>query len=96
MIPTTFKDYLRLLYSRLLIAAGVAVGVGVSALIIILAFGGWPEAQYPQIITILGKLAIGGGVVMTLVIILLGLGGPARSLKASFWKASIETEGDNE
>jgi len=94
--PSTFSERLRLFYSRTIVAAGVATGVGVSLLIILLAFGGWPEARYEQIITILGQLALGGGFVMTLVIIFLGLGGPMQRLKATIWKASIETEGDIE
>lgn len=94
MKPDTFKDALRLAYSRYLVAAGIAVGIGAAVLVAILAFGGWPEEHYGQIITILGRVLIGAGLVMALVIAMLGLGGPARNIKARFGSASIETEGD--
>ena len=95
MSPSTFKEYLKLLYARFLVAAGVATGLGVVGLVMILSFG-WPaEADPKAVISILGKLAIGAGALMTLVIIFLGLGGSAQSIKASLWGASIETQGDN-
>ena len=96
MNPTTFKEQLRLLYSRFLVGAGVAIGVGVVGLILLLAFGGWPEDRYAQIIDILGWLAIGSGASMMLVIVFLGLGGPAHLLKVALGKLSIETQGDDE
>lgn len=96
MSPTTFKEYLKLLYARFLVAAGVATGVGLVGLVLILAFG-WPaEADPKEVISILGKLAIGGGVLMTLVVIFLGLGGAAQSIKAALWGATIETRSDND
>lgn len=85
---------LRRLYSHYLIAAGIAIGLGVLLLVSILTWGGWPEALYSQIIDILGRLAFGGGVAMVLVIIFLGIGGPVRKLTATIWKATISTEGD--
>lgn len=92
--PTTFLETDRKAYGRALIGAGIATGLGALFLVIILTWGGWPAALYPQIVEILGKALLGAGVVMTLVIIFLGLGGPVRKLKATIWKATIETEGD--
>jgi hypothetical protein len=96
MTPTTFKEALKRLYAFFLVGAGVAIGLGLVGLVLILAYGGWPESQYPAIISILGKLAIGAGALMTLVVIFLGLGGAAQSIKATLWGASIETESDND
>jgi len=92
--PTNFKEGQRALYGRYLVAAGVAIGIGAAILTGILAFGGWPEERYEQIIDYLGYALIGAGVLLALVIALLGPGGPMRSLKASWGKASIETEGE--
>ena len=96
MNPATFKEYLKLLYARFLVAAGVATGLALVGIVMILAFG-WPAEVDPKaVIDILGKLAIGGGVLMTLVVIFLGLGGAAQSIKGSLWGASIETRSDND
>lgn len=87
-------DLSRSTYGIALIAAGVAIGLGALLLIAILTFGAWGATNYPLIIKTLGQALLGAGVLMTLVIIFLGLGGPARLLKASFGIASIETQGD--
>lgn len=96
MIPTTFKEYLQLLYSRFILGAGVALGIGVAAIIAILVWGGWPADLYELIIKVLGGLAFGGGLSMTLIIIFLGLGGPARSMSLKYKDAEISAQGDDE
>ena len=92
--PTNFADNQRRSYGIALVAAGIATGLAALLLVAILTWGGWPKEQYGKIIDILGQALLGAGVVMTLVIIFLGLGGPVRKLKAAIWKATIETEGD--
>lgn len=92
--PLDFHDGERRYYGRFIVGAGVAVGVASIALVAILTWGGWPATLYPTIVAILGRALIGAGAIMALVIVFLGLGGPVRSLKATFGKASIETEGD--
>jgi hypothetical protein len=94
--PASFKDALRLLYSRYIIAAGIALGVGAAALVLILWLGGWPAQYDGLIIQVFGKALLGAGIAQTLIIIFLGLGGPVRKLTATIWKASIETEGDSD
>lgn len=92
--PTTFAEYMALFFGRALVAAGVAIGLALVALVALMAFGGWPVTLYPAIIEAFAKALIGGGVVLVIVIIFLGLGGPVRRLKAGIGKLSIETEGD--
>lgn len=87
-------DNLAPFYGKALVAAGVATGLSLLLIVGILTWGGWPEAQFATIIDILGKALMGGGVLMVLIIIFLGLGGPVRKLKALLGKLSIETEGD--
>ena len=94
MKPTTFSEGLQRFYARFLVGAGLAVGLAEVALVALLAFGGWPEKHYGQIIDYLGWLAIGGGALMVIVVAFLGLGGPARAIKLALGKLSIETEGD--
>jgi hypothetical protein len=92
--PATFKEALRLLYSRYLVAAGIALGVGGAAIVAFLMFGVSKSLEQLAVET-LGKALIGAGIGQTLVIIFLGLGGPVRSLKGSVWKATIEAQGDD-
>ena len=94
MTPSTFKEALKARYATFLIGSGVAIGLGVLLIVAILTWGGWPSSLYGDIVHILGRLATGGGVIMILVIIFLGLGGSAQSIKGSLWGASIETQGD--
>lgn len=94
MTPTTFAESMTLFFGRALVAAGVATGIGAVALVAILMWGGWPATLYPAIVAIFGKALLGAGIVMVLVIIFLGLGGPVRKLKAALGKFSVETEGD--
>lgn len=93
--PSTFKEALRLLYSRYLLAAGIALGVGSVGIILYLMFLTPPNLA-GTVVTIMGKALIGAGVGQTLVIIFMGLGGPVRKLTATFLKASISTEGDDD
>lgn len=81
-------------YGKALVAAGVAIGLALLLIVGILTWGGWPEALFGTIIEILGRALMGGGVLLVLIIIFLGLGGPVRKLKALLGKITIETEGD--
>lgn len=94
MKPTNHSEAMTSRYSTALIGAGIATGIGALLLVVILTWGGWPSNLYGQIVGILGNALMGAGVVMTLVIIFLGLGGPVKRLKAALSKLSIETEGD--
>lgn len=96
MTPNTFKDWLRLRYSNFLIASGISVGAGVVGIVAILTFLDWPAARYEQIIRILGWLAIGGGILMAMVIAFLGLGGPAKSLSLKARDIELSTQGDDD
>lgn len=91
--PSSFRERLELFYSRAIVWAGVLVGVGVSLILLLLAFGGWPEEYYGTIINFLGALALGGGAFMVIVIVLLGLGGPAAAISAVIGKFSVESKG---
>lgn len=93
--PGSFKDALRLLYSRYLVAAGIGLGLGAVGITVYLMFG-VQKALQQLAVTILGKALIGAGIGQILVIIFLGLGGPVRSFKAAFGKATIETQGDDD
>lgn len=92
--PGTFKEALRLLYSRYLLAAGIALGIGAAAITGYLMFF-TPKNLASLVITILGRALMGAGIAQTLVIIFLGLGGPVRSFKGSIGRASIDTQGDD-
>ncbi len=81
-------------YGAALALAGLATGIAIAIIVAVLMWGGWPADRYPQIISILGRTVMGGGLLMALVIGFLGLGGPAKNLKAAFGRFSIETEAD--
>lgn len=95
MTPTTFSEFLRRRYSNFLLASGIAIGLGVAGIVLNFMFGGWPAVLYPTIIKFLGWLAIGGGATLVVIIVFLGLGGPARDVTLKYRDAELSAKGDD-
>lgn len=96
--PTTFAEGQRKLYGLMMIAAGMACGAMAVAMVIIFVWGGWPEARYEQILTILG-IGFGGFLAgMMVVMVAMAVGGPVGRFKGGVTRGGLEFEasGDDE
>lgn len=94
--PSTFEQSQSRFFGILLAAAGICVGIGAVALVVLLVWGGWPATLYGQIVTILG-LTLGGALAILLYVIhALAIGGPVKNTEVSISRdgASFKTEGD--
>lgn len=74
--PTTFAEGMRLLFALAAMLAGLAFGLGATATVIVLVWGGWPATLYPRIISILGWTLIGALLLIAITQIGILLGGP--------------------
>lgn len=92
--PATFEQSQLKFFGDYLVAAGIMTGLGAALIVAILTWGGWPADRYEQIIGILGRALMGAGIIMISALALMGLGGPARLMKATFGRFALETEGD--
>jgi hypothetical protein len=88
----TFEQGERAFYGRLIAYAGIAIGLGVATLAMILVFGGWPVTLYGQIVTILGTTLGASMFVMLYVIHILGIGGPVGNSKFSLTPTGLTSE----
>jgi len=93
--PTNFTEGLRLVFSLAAMLAGLAFGLGLIALVIVLVWGGWPENLFGQIIEILGAVAIGSVILIGITQVGMLLGGPVGRIKGSAGKGGVTLEAEN-
>lgn len=96
--PTSFAEGQRKLYGWMMIAAGMFCGGMAVAMVLIFVWGGWPEARYEQILTILG-IGFGGFLAgMMIVMVAMAVGGPVGRFKGGVSRGGLEFEasGDGE
>jgi hypothetical protein len=93
--PTTFAEGMRLLFAIAALVAGIAFGVGLTVLVALLVWGGWPATLYPKILDILGYVAIGALALIGITQVGILLGGPVGRFKAAVGKEGATVEGDS-
>ena len=94
--PLTFAEGQRLIYGWLAAAAGMFCGSSAAAMICLLMWGGWDEAEEHTIVLIFG-CALGGFIAaMRAVIVGLLVGGPVGRFKGSASRDGICLEAEGE
>lgn len=90
--PTSFSEGQRLIYGWMMIGGGLFCGGMAIAMVVIFVWGGWPEARYEQILTILG-VGFGGFLAgMMVVMVALAVGGPVGRFKGGVGKEGLNFE----
>ena len=96
--PGTFAEGQRLIYGLLAAAGGMFCGACAIAMVALLMWGGWGEAEQHDIVTIFGWSL--GGFIVAMVAVIVGLlaGGPVGRFKlaASRDGACLEADGGAE
>ena len=94
--PRTFAEGQRLIYGWRACAAGMFCGAMAIALVALLMWGGWSDAEEHSIVVILGWTL--GGFVAAIAAVMVGLlvGGPVGRFKGAAGRdgISLEAEGD--
>ena len=92
--PRTFAEGQRLVYGLLAAAAGMVCGACATALVALLAWGGWSAAEEHSIVTIFGWSL--GGFIVAMIAVIVGLlaGGPVGRFRVSATRegATLEAE----
>jgi hypothetical protein len=95
--PGTFAEGQRLIYGLLAAAAGMFCGACAVAMIALLMWGGWSEAEEHSIVIIFGWSL--GGFIAAMVAVIVGLlaGGPVGRFKLQATRdgATFEADGEN-
>jgi hypothetical protein len=95
--PGTFAEGQRLIYGLLAAAAGMFCGACAVAMIALLMWGGWSEAEEHSIVIIFGWSL--GGFIAAMVAVIVGrlAGGPVGRFKFEATRdgASFEADGEN-
>ena len=92
--PTSFAEGQRLIYGWLAAAAGIFCGLAAVAMVALLVWGGWSQAEEHSIVLILG-CALGGFIAaMCAVIVGLLVGGPVGRFKGSAGRDGVSLEAE--
>jgi hypothetical protein len=94
--PGTFAEGQRLIYGLLAAAAGMFCGACAVAMIALLMWGGWSEAEEHSIVIIFGWSL--GGFIAAMVAVIVGLlaGGPVGRFKLQATRDGATFEADRE
>jgi hypothetical protein len=94
--PGTFAEGQRLIYGLLAAAAGMFCGACAVAMIALLMWGGWSEAEEHSIVIIFGWSL--GGFIAAMVAVIVGLlaGGPVGRFKLQATRDGASFEADRE
>jgi hypothetical protein len=92
--PNTFAEGQRLIYGLLAAAAGVACGIGATAMVALLMWGGWSPAEEHTIVMTFG-LSL-GGFIAAMIVVIVGLlaGGPVGRVKITASRDGASVEAD--
>lgn len=94
--PQTFAEGWRSIYGWAIIGSGLFCGLMAMAMVVIFVWGGWPEARYEQILTILG-IGFGGFLAgMVIVMVAMAVGGPVGRFRGGVNKGGLEFEASND
>ena len=94
--PATFAEGQRLIYGWLAAAAGMFCGAAAIAMVCLLMWGGWSDAEEHTIIIIFG-CALGGFIAaMSAVIIGLLVGGPVGRFKGTAGRDGVSIEAEDQ
>jgi hypothetical protein len=92
--PGTFAEGQRYIYGLLAAAAGMFCGACAVAMVALLMWGGWSQAEEHSIVMIFGWSL--GGFIAAMVVVIVGLlaGGPVGRLKVSASRDGAAIEAD--
>jgi hypothetical protein len=94
--PSSFAEGQRLIYGWLAAAAGIFCGLAAIAMVGLLMWGGWSDAEEHTIVIIFG-CALGGFIAaMSAVIVGLLVGGPVGRFKGSAGRDGVSLEAEGE
>ena len=93
--PQTFAEGQRLVYGRLVAAAGMFCGLAAVAMVALLMWGGWSDREEHSIVVIFGWAL--GGFISAMVAVIVGLlaGGPVGRFKVSASRDGATLEADH-
>lgn len=94
--PATFAEGQRLIYGWLAAAAGIFCGLAAVAMIGLLMWGGWSQAEEHSIVIIFGCTLGGFIAAMSAVIIGLLVGGPVGRFKGSAGRDGVSLEAESD
>ena len=94
--PRTFAEGQRLVYGLLASAGGMFCGACAVAMVALLMWGGWSQAEEHRIVAIFGWSL--GGLIVAMVAVIVGLlaGGPVGRIKLTASRDGATFEADNE